>query len=123
MVDNDIIAVVDDDPSMLKGIERLLKTFGYATVAFESAEQFLSEIEQHNPSCLVLDISLTGMSGIELGRQIADSGRQLPIIFMTAIQNEGIEAQALEIGCVAYLHKPFSGQHLIAAIKRCHSPN
>src|SRR5205807_9182398 len=103
-----VVAVVDDDPSMLRGLARLLNASGYDTEVFDSAEAFLDGSAESGAMCLVLDIHLSGISGIELRRRLAASGSKLPIIFMTAVDDEAIQRQAMEGGCIAYLRKPFS---------------
>src|SRR5436309_3620721 len=101
-----VVAIVDDDPSMLKGIERLLGAHGFVTEVFTSAEAFLEGAAASKATCLVLDIHLGGSSGIELRRQLAASGSQLAVIFMTAVDDSAIEQEALDTGCIAFLRKP-----------------
>jgi FixJ family two-component response regulator len=113
-----MIAVVDDDASMLKGIERLLGACGFATKVFASAEAFIESDGAADVDCLLLDIHLGGMSGIELRRHLAVSGSPLPVIFMTAFDDEATRTTAQSTGCIAYLHKPFVANLLIGAIKR-----
>ena len=112
------VAVVDDDLSIRKSIERLLNAHGFTTEVFASAEAFLSRGYLNQITCLVLDIHLGGMSGIELQRQLVAAGTKLPVIFITAIDEEDLELAALEAGCVAYLHKPFPAASLIGAIRK-----
>ena len=112
------VAVVDDDPSMLKGVERLLNAHGFGTAVFTSAEDFLDRGDQGKVSCLVLDVNLGGMSGIELRRELQASGSALPVVFLTGVADEATRATALREGCVAFLHKPFPGNLLIEAIER-----
>lgn len=113
-----IVAVVEDDPSMLKGLQRLLSARGLAPEVFASAEAFLASSARERAACLVLDLQLGGMSGLELQRQLATSGSKLPIIFITAFDNEATRTRAIEAGCLAYLRKPFSAQLLFAAIDK-----
>ena len=113
-----VIAVVDDDASMLKGIERLLRAYGFATKVFASAEAFLDLDVGADVDCLLVDIHLGGMSGIELRQHLTASGRELPVIFMTAFDDEATRAQAQSAGCVAFLHKPFVANLLLGAIDR-----
>jgi FixJ family two-component response regulator len=108
---------VDDDRSMLVGVERLLNAHGYATKGFASAEAFLDPGARTQADCLVLDIDLGGMSGIELRRCLAARGSAVPTIFMTALDDEATRASALQAGCVAYLLKPFPGRSLIDAVE------
>jgi FixJ family two-component response regulator len=116
-----LVAVVDDDRSMLRGVQRLLLAHGFDTEVFDSAEGFLARTEDKELTCLVLDIHLGGMSGIELRRQLVASGSRLPVIFITAVGDEGDQKEAMESGCVAYLQKPFAAQQLISAIDRAAS--
>jgi len=113
-----MIAVVDDDASMLKGIERLLGAHGFATKVFASAEAFLDLDGAADVDCLLVDIHLGGMSGIELRHQLKASDCKLPVIFMTAFDDEATRMQAQSAGCVAFLHKPFVANLLIAAIEQ-----
>jgi FixJ family two-component response regulator len=111
-----VIAVVDDDPDMLKAIGRLLAAHGFRPEAFASAEAFLNRSWAREPACLVLDIQLGGMSGIDLQRRLKASGSRVPIIFITAIEDEAARGEAINAGCVAYLRKPFMARLLIGAI-------
>jgi FixJ family two-component response regulator len=110
------IAVIEDDPSMLQGLIRLLSAHGFRVEKFTSAESFLDDIAICEAKCLVVDIHLGGISGIDLRRQLAASGRNLPVIFMTAIDSDATREDALEAGCIAYLRKPFLAKLLIDAI-------
>jgi FixJ family two-component response regulator len=113
-----LVAVVEDDPDMRKGLKRVLNVHGFDTEVFPSAEAFLAAEAKTEAVCLVLDIHLGGMSGIELRRQLFASDCKLPIIFITAVDDEAIEREALETGCVAYLRKPFPANLLIGAIDK-----
>ena len=109
-----IVAVVDNDPSMRVSLERLLQARGFETEIFPSAEAFLGAASAAD--CLLLDIHLGGMSGFELRRRLSSAGSTLPVIFMTAFDDEATRHEAASLGCVAYLRKPFVGQLLIEAI-------
>jgi FixJ family two-component response regulator len=113
-----VVAVVDDDQSMLSAAETLLDAHGFTTIKFSSAEEFLGGRGATRADCLLVDIHLEGVSGIELRRQLNRSHPDLPVIFMTALDDEAVCHQALEAGCVTFLHKPFPGHQLIEAIKR-----
>jgi len=113
-----LVAIVDDELTMLKAMERLLKARGFATRVFASAEAFLEDDARNEVSCLVLDIHLGGMSGLDLQRRLKESGSQLPIIFVTALDNEAVHQQAMDVGCVAYLRKPVLARLLIGAIEK-----
>jgi FixJ family two-component response regulator len=111
-----IVGIVDDDPGMRKAIRSFLRTFGYTAYTFESAEAFLSTAATSKADCLVVDIQLGDMSGVELVRQLTETGFTFPVIFMTALDDETIWSQAMLLGCVDYLRKPFSTDRLIEAI-------
>src|SRR5262245_1771272 len=113
-----IVAVVDDDPSMLDAAETLLNAQGFTAMVFASAEEFLDRGAVTQVDCLLLDIHLGGMSGLELRRRLRRSGSMLPVIFMTALDDEAVREQALKTDCVAFLRKPFEARQMIAAIKR-----
>jgi FixJ family two-component response regulator len=113
-----IIAVVEDDASMQRSIVRLLEARGFGTRPFASAEEFLDDESAGEVVCLILDIQLNGISGIELRRRLAASGSGLPVIFITGIDDEAVQQQAIEAGCVAYLRKPFAANQLIEAINK-----
>jgi FixJ family two-component response regulator len=112
------IAVVDDDPSMLRGLVRLLAAHGFGTQSFASAEAFLDDAGATSAACLILDIHLGGMSGIELRRRLTASGSRLPVIFITAVDDEATRVEAMAAGCIAYLRKPFPSDQLIGAINK-----
>jgi FixJ family two-component response regulator len=112
-----LVVVVDDDKTMLRSLERLLNASGFDTELFCSAEAFLARTAGREAACLVLDIHLGGMSGIELRRQVGTSGSGVPVIFMTAFDDESTHEEAMKAGCVACLHKPFPARQLIGAIE------
>src|SRR5882757_5849774 len=113
-----VVAVVDDDPSMLRAAGALLTARGFAIEVFASAEEFLGREAGIQVDCLLLDINLGGISGIELRRQLTASGSRLPVIFMTALDDEAVRGQALKAGCVACLRKPFPARQLFDAIEK-----
>jgi FixJ family two-component response regulator len=110
------IAVVEDDPSMLQGLNRLLSAHGFRVQTFPSAELFLADIAKCEAECLLLDVHLGGISGIDLRRRLTSSGRNLPVIFMTAVDDEVTRQEAFDVGCAAYLEKPFLAKLLLDAI-------
>jgi FixJ family two-component response regulator len=112
------IAVIDDNPSMLKGLDRLLSAHGYRVQTFTSAEMFLESFAECEADCLLLDIHLGGISGIDLQRRLTSSGTDLPVIFMTAIDSKATRQAAFDAGCIAYLRKPFLANLLIDAINK-----
>jgi FixJ family two-component response regulator len=113
------IAIVDDDASLRRSVGRLLNAYGFAAVEYSSAEAFLAQHASTDVACLVLDIDLNGgMSGIELQRRLNEVGSNLPIIFISALEDRSFQIDAERAGCTAYLRKPFSGSDLIATVKK-----
>jgi FixJ family two-component response regulator len=111
-----VVAVVDDDPGMLRAMRELLWAFDYDTELYVSAETFISSATGSRAHCLLVDIQLGGMSGIELRRRLVGSGCGTPVIFMTGSDSETLREQALAAGCVALLRKPFPAPLLAEAI-------
>jgi CheY-like chemotaxis protein len=111
------VIVLDDDPGMLRAVQRVLEFHGFETEVFSSVEGFVEGAHLGDATCLVLDVHLQRMSGIELRRQLTRSGHSLPVIFITAVESETTRKAALEAGCFAYLHKPFPSDLLIEAIE------
>ena len=118
MSNQGLVFVVDDDAGILKGLKRLLKQHGYGSALFDSAEAFESCDDFEGAICVVLDIQLNGVSGIELRYRLIDAGISLPVIYITANDSDAIRAAAVESGCIAYLTKPFSAKSLIEPIAR-----
>lgn len=112
-----LIIVVDDDPGILRAVQRVLQVHGFETEVFSSVEGFLEGAHLGEAICLVLDIHLQHMSGVELRRQLTRSGHSLPVIFITAAESEATRKAALDSGCVAYLQKPFPSDLLIQAVE------
>jgi FixJ family two-component response regulator len=113
-----VIAIVDDDPGTLDAIGLLLDAHGFDVRAFDSAEAFLERDAVKQVDCLLLDIHLGGLSGIELRQRLEASGSSLPVIFMTGLDDAGTRGQALRAGCAAYLQKPVIARQLIDAIHK-----
>jgi FixJ family two-component response regulator len=118
-----IIAIVDDEPSVLRGLSRLLNTHDFEAEAFNSGEAFLERGTTGGVACIVLDIHMGGISGIEMRRRLAAKGSTIPVIFMTAIDSPAVRKEAVAVGCAAFLAKPFSGRELIDAIRKATSPS
>ena len=112
-----LISVVDDDESMRDSLRSLLRSVGLDVRAFASAEEFLSSDYLHHTDCLVLDVRMPGMDGLELQRQLLATGSEIPVIFITAHGDEPLRARALGAGAVAFLVKPFSEDALMHAIR------
>ena len=113
------VYVVDDDDSIRMALERLLRSAGYHARTFESAEEFLEFAPKPDEGCLVLDIHLPKMTGLDLQEELVSRGAKYAIIFMTAFHNPRWQKRAKKMGAVAYLRKPFKSQALIDAIDQC----
>ena len=113
-----VVFVVDDDPSMLKGVRRLLKQHVFETVPFETARALQDHDDFAEAFCLVLDVNLGDGSGIEVRHRLAEAGVALPVIYITGNDSDATRMAAMASGCVAYLTKPFTAQSLIEPIKR-----
>ena len=111
-----LIAIVDDDDALRTSLDDLLRSLGFRTQDFSSAEAFLSANQARDTACLILDVRMPGMNGLELQRQLAAANWQIPIIFMTAHADAEARARALEAGAVAFLYKPFHEEGLLTAI-------
>ena len=113
-----LVAVVDDDESVRESLPDLLKEFGFSAQAFSSAEEFLRSDAARRSSCLVLDIAMPGMGGLDLQQELARRGLAIPIVFITAQKDEDVRARAFAQGAAAFLHKPFSDMALLEALRR-----
>jgi FixJ family two-component response regulator len=122
MVKQHVIAVIDNDSTMRKSLERLLSSYGHRTELYSSAEEFLGAASISEAACLLVDIHLGDISGIELGRHLTAAGFKFPIIFMTGSSDQVIRRQAIDFGCVAFFQKPFGASELIDAIRQCIAP-
>src|ERR1700730_18916944 len=110
------VFVVDDDPSVRTSIQGLLKSASLRSESFGTAEEFLRSKPPDGPSCLVLDVSLPGVNGLEFQRQLANSGIRIPVIFITAHGDIPMTVKAMKSGAVEFLTKPFLEQDLLDAI-------
>jgi FixJ family two-component response regulator len=111
------VYVVDDDESIRRALKRLLRSVGHYAMTFASAEAFMESAPEAGEGCLVLDIRLPGMTGLELQDRLASSGAKYAVIFMTAHDNPQWRQRAKEVGAIAYLRKPFDEQSLLDAIQ------
>jgi len=113
-----VIAIIEDDASVRRALSRLLHSVGWKAVVFASAEAFLHAVGQEPPDCLVLDIRLPGMSGVELLEHSTVTSRSLPVICMTAHDDVQVRRRTAQAGAVAFLVKPVDEQDLLHAIRR-----
>jgi FixJ family two-component response regulator len=111
-----MISIVDDDESMRTAIKTLIESIGLSVEDFPSAEDFLNSGQAQGSACLILDLRMPGMGGLELQRRLAACGSTLPIIFITAHYNAAERARAMEGGAVGFLSKPFNENALFSAI-------
>ena len=111
-----VVAVIDDNLRILGAMSRLLSAFGFDTELYASAKEFLDAAMTTEAICIIVDIQLGESCGIEFAQHLANAGFTMPIIFMTADGNESVKRRAMEIGCVAFLPKPFSADVLIEAL-------
>lgn len=111
-----LVAVVDDDESMREATQSLLLSAGLRAVVFASAEDFLQAGQLQSTACLIVDVRMPRMSGLELQQQLATMRRAIPLIFITAHGNEEARARALRAGVVDFLYKPFSEEVLLRAV-------
>jgi FixJ family two-component response regulator len=114
-----VIAVVDDDEMVRTGLERLLRTSGYPVSAFASAEEFLASGRLQECHCLIADIRMPGMSGLDLQSRLNDDGHAIPIIFITAHGDEKMRIRAMRSGAAAFLAKPFDRAVLLERVRAC----
>ena len=113
-----MICIVDDDNWARTGLEDLLLSFGYKTRAFESAETFLESRIVDEAACLITDLHMPGMSGLDLQRVLRREGRDIPVILITAYPNDTHRADAFQDGALAFLIKPYDGQALVDCLAR-----
>ena len=111
-----LIAIVDDDASVREGLQSLIRSAGWRVETFASAQDFLGRRGAEAPSCLILDLQLPGLSGLDLQKQMAQVGLEIPIVFLTGHGNIPASVQAMKAGAVEFLTKPLDEQKLVDAI-------
>src|SRR5580692_822440 len=112
-----LVAIVDDDDSLRVALQGLLKATGFPAEAYASAEEFLSSGQQRKTACLITDIRMPGMSGLELQAKLNADRHRIPIIFLTAHGDEKMRMQALRAGAVEFLAKPFDAEALLENVR------
>jgi len=117
MESENVISVVDDDESVLSATIDLLDSAGLACEAFPSGEAYLASGRAKSTACLILDVSMPGVSGVELQRRLVHAGHSIPIIFITAFPEERTRAQAQSYGAICYLCKPYQDEELLACVR------
>jgi FixJ family two-component response regulator len=112
-----IVSIIDDDESVRLAVKSLVRSLGLMAYTFASAEEFLQSPHVNDTSCLITDVQLPGMNGLQLQSLVLAQRRDVPIIFVTAFPEERFQKGALEAGAVAFLSKPFDGQALITLVE------
>ncbi|ABF42715.1 response regulator receiver protein [Candidatus Koribacter versatilis Ellin345] len=112
-----LISVVDDDESIRRTMTLLIQSFGFQAAVFDSAENLLKSGQLHETSCLIVDVQMPGMNGLQLQGHLASSGYKIPIIFITAYDNKESRCQAMQAGAIAFLSKPFDDEVLLETIR------
>ena len=123
MAKNAMISIVDDDKSVREAARALIRSLGYSAVTFASAEEFLESGRLHDTACLITDVQMPGMSGVDLQSHLTASGRCPPVIFVTAYPEASVRDRAMGAGAIGFLSKPFTEDSLIACLDRaleCH---
>ena len=113
-----VVAIVDDDDSFCRATTSFIRSLGYAVLSFASAEALLNSDRLHETDCVVSDVQMPGMNGIELQSKLIVQGYRLPIIFVTAFSEMRARGQALSAGAIGFLAKPFSDEELISCLNR-----
>lgn len=113
-----LVSVVDDDATVRRSTTLLIESLGFQAAAFESAESFLQSEQLHETACLILDIQLPGMDGLQLQSHLAAAGYKIPIVFITAYDRREPRRQAMQAGAVAFLGKPFGDEVLLQTLRR-----
>ena len=112
-----LISIVDDDESMREAIKGLMRSLGYRVEAVASAPEFLSSRHVRRTSCLIADMQMPGMTGLELHQRLSISGKPIPTILITAYPDDGVRERALSAGVLGYLSKPFEEDDLLACVR------
>ena len=112
-----VVCVVDDDASLRRSLRNLLMSVGFRVETFQSAEAFLDSVHHENTGCLVLDLRMTGMNGLDLLRHLAATGSRIPVIILTAHGDDETRQRSLQAGAVAFLTKPFQSTTLLDAVR------
>src|SRR5438876_6056630 len=117
MPEDIVVSIVDDDASVRRSTRRLLRSSGFRAEAFASAEEFLNSGWAGETACVILDLRMPGINGLELQRRLTQNGNSVPVIFLSAHASEEDERSALRAGAVQFLRKPISKEALLSAIR------
>jgi len=112
-----VIAIVDDDLSVREALTSLVRSLGYAAIAFECAEDLLKSRRRRSVSCVIADVQMPGITGLELYHRLSASGNPIPTVLITAYPEDGARERALAAGVIGYLSKPFDENDLLACVR------
>jgi FixJ family two-component response regulator len=112
-----LISIVDDDESVREATKGLMKSLGFSAQTFACAEDFLSSDRLQRTTCLIADVQMPGMSGLDLHRQLRAAGKSIPTILITAYPDDNVRARALSAGVICYLIKPFNEDELLECLR------
>ncbi|OLB79324.1 MAG: hypothetical protein AUH96_01550 [Nitrospirae bacterium 13_2_20CM_2_61_4] len=112
-----VVCVVDDDASLRRSLRNLLTSVGFRVETFQSAETFLESVHRENTGCVVLDLRMTGMNGLDLLRHLGATGSRIPVVILTAHGDDETRQRSLQAGAVAFLKKPFQSATLLDAVR------
>ena len=113
-----IISIVDDDEAVRIATRALIRSLGYHVASFASAEDFLASEQINETSCLISDVQMPGLNGLELQARLKAGGHRIPIIFITAFPDDGVRHRAMQSGAISFMSKPFSNENLILSLDR-----
>ena len=113
-----MISIVDDDASVREATKGLVRSLGYKAATFGSAEEFLGSERLHDTACLITDVQMPGLSGVELQSRLIEDGHRMPVIFLTAFPEDRVRDRALGAGAYGFLSKPFDEENLIGCLTR-----
>src|ERR1700741_1573942 len=111
-----MISIVDDDESLRDSLNNLIRSIGFRAQGFASAEEFLNSAQLHDTDCLILDVRMPGMNGLDLQRHLVSANSEIPVVFITSHADDDAETRALQAGAVAFLYKPCREEKLLEAI-------
>jgi FixJ family two-component response regulator len=118
-----LVSIVDDDESLRRSVKNLLTSVGFQVETFASAEAFLQSAHRADTRCVVLDLRMPGMSGLDLLMHLAATGSPIPVVILTAHSDDEARRRTLQAGAVAFLGKPFHGEALLGAVRRALAEN
>jgi FixJ family two-component response regulator len=113
-----LISIVDDDDALRTSLDNLIRSAGFRAKGFASAESFLRSPDRQETACLILDVRMPDMNGLELQRHIVEAKWNIPIIFMTSFADDAVRAEAMAAGAIDFLYKPFSEDKILNALQR-----